>query len=227
MNPLADLLDFIFPRRCHLCGCNLPQGRRFICHNCLQEIPRSGYHRRPLNPMEERFAGIFPFERATGLFLYSAGSPLSSLIQDMKYRRFPDIGNLLGATAGSELFSTGFFDGIDIILPIPMHFLKRLRRGYNQTDHIAEGISSATGIAVSHTLRAVRGHRTQTALSREERLKNTSGLFQVKDPQAVEQKHVLLVDDICTTGSTIISAAEAVWQARPAALSILTIGVTF
>lgn len=227
MNPISDLLDFIYPRRCHICGGNLLPGQRFICEGCLQDIPRSGYHRRHMNPLEERFAGLFPFERATGLFLYSAGSPLSILIQDMKYRRFPSIGDMLGERAGIELYSTGFFSGIDLILPVPMHFIKRMRRGYNQTDHIASGISKATGIPVSHTLTAIRGHRTQTALTREERLENTAGLFRVKQPQEVTGRHILLVDDICTTGSTIISAAKAIWEAHPSALSILTLGVTF
>lgn len=227
MNFLSDLLDFIYPRRCHVCGGNLPPGGRFVCQGCLDAIPRSGYHRRRMNPMEERFAGLFPFERATGLFLYSPGSPLSILIQDMKYRHFPAIGDMLGERAGSELFSTGFFTDIDLILPVPMHFLKRVRRGYNQTDHIASGLSQATGIPVSHTLRAVKGHRTQTALTREERLQNTKGLFKVKNRQEIEGRHILLVDDICTTGSTLISAAEGVWEARPSALTLLTLGVTF
>ncbi len=177
--------------------------------------------------MEERFAGIFPFERATGHFLYNREGPLSTLIQDMKYRRFPSIGNMLGETVGEELFPTGFFADAEVILPVPMHRWKQLRRGYNQTHHIAEGLSKATGIPVSLTLKATRSHKTQTALSREERLANTSGLFSVDDPEIVEGRHVLLLDDVCTTGSTIISCAEAIHKARPSALTILTLAVTF
>ncbi len=227
MKLLDDLINFVFPRRCHICETSLAPHERFVCSHCLSELPRSRFHRRKLNPMEERFAGIFPFERATGHFLYSRESPLSTLIQDMKYRRFPAIGEMLGEVAATELFTTGFFADADLIIPVPMHRWKQLRRGYNQTHHIASGISKATGIEVSHTLKAVRAHKTQTALSREQRLANTGGLFQVADPTIVEGRHVLLVDDVCTTGATLIASAEALLKAKPRALSLFTLGVTF
>lgn len=224
---LDDLLNFMFPRRCHICEVTLASHERFICSHCLSKLPRSGFHRRKLNPMEERFAGIFPFERATGHFLYSRDSSLSSLIQDMKYRRFPAIGDMLGEVAATELYTTGFFSDADLIVPVPMHRWKQLKRGYNQTHHIANGISKATGIPVSLSLKAVRPHKTQTALSREERLANTAGLFCVSKPEEIEGRHVLLTDDVCTTGSTLIASAEALLKAKPRALTLFTLGVTF
>ncbi|MDE6298411.1 MAG: ComF family protein, partial [Muribaculaceae bacterium] len=200
----------------------------FVCTRCLADLPRSGYHRRRLNPMEERFAGHFPFVRATGHFLYARGSGLSQLFQDMKYRRFPKIGEMLGSIVASELYPTGFFSDIDLILPMPMHFFKQMRRGYNQTHHIAAGISKVTEIPVDLSLRATRAHRTQTSLSREERLLNTSGIFSLKNPEALEGKGILLLDDVCTTGATISEAATVVTEAAPGCrLYILTIGVTF
>lgn len=224
---LSHLLNVMFPPECHICGSSLTAAERFACAHCLSCLPRSGYHRRNPNPMEERFAGIFPFDKATGHFLYSRESPLSQLIQDMKYRHFPSIGNMLGRLAASELFSTGFFSAIDVAVPVPMHFFKQARRGYNQTVRIAAGISEATGIPVAEALKACRPHRTQTSLSREQRLANTSGIFKVAAPDMVKGKNVLLVDDICTTGATITSASEALWKASPASLSIFTLGVTF
>ncbi|MDE6768501.1 MAG: ComF family protein [Muribaculaceae bacterium] len=224
---LTDLLNILFPRKCHICDSSLAPHERFACSHCLADLPRSGFHRRKLNPMEERFAGIFPFERATGHFLYNRDSPLSTLIQDMKYRHFPSIGNMLGEIAGKELFSTGFFSDADLIIPVPMHRWKQIRRGYNQVHHIADGLSQATGIPVNLTLKAVRSHRTQTALNREQRLANTSGLFKVENPDEVAGRHILLIDDVCTTGSTLISSAETIWQAKPRALSLFTLAVTF
>lgn len=224
---LTDLLNILFPRKCHICDSPLAPHERFACSHCLASLPRSGFHRRKLNPMEERFAGIFPFERATGHFLYNRDAPISTLIQDMKYRHFPSIGNMLGEMAGSELFSTGFFSDVDVIVPVPMHRWKQIRRGYNQVHHIAEGLSQATGIPVSLNLKAVRSHRTQTALSREERLANTSGLFKVDNPDEIAGRHILLIDDVCTTGSTLVSSAEALWQASPKALTLFTLAVTF
>ncbi len=134
---------------------------------------------------------------------------------------------MLGNLAASELFSTGFFSGIDMLVPVPMHFLKQARRGYNQTVRIASGVSSATGIPVAEALKACRPHKTQTSLTLEQRLANTADIFSVALPESVEGKGVLLIDDICTTGATITSAAETIWTAQPSSLSILTIGVTF
>ncbi|MDE6144403.1 MAG: ComF family protein, partial [Muribaculaceae bacterium] len=134
---LGHLVNFMFPPECHVCGIRLAPHERFACTGCLRKLPRSGYHRRHLNPMEERFAGLFRFTRATGHFFYTRDSSLSTLIQDMKYRRFPGIGDMLGNLAATELYPTGFFSDTDIVVPVPMHFVKQARRGYNQTDHIA------------------------------------------------------------------------------------------
>ncbi|MDE6444656.1 MAG: ComF family protein [Muribaculaceae bacterium] len=225
---LHDLLNFALPARCHICDASLAPHERFVCTHCLNALPRTGFHRRRLNPMEERFAGHFPFIKATGFLFYNRESPLSSLMQDLKYRKFPDIGTMLGQLAATELFPTGFFNDIELIVPMPMHFHKEARRGYNQTHYIAEGISRATSIPVSYPLKAIRGHRTQTSLSREERLRNTSGIFAVKDPALLNDKDILLVDDVCTTGATISEAGSAIIAAAPSCrIHILTIGVTF
>ncbi|MDE6576653.1 MAG: ComF family protein, partial [Muribaculaceae bacterium] len=195
---ITDLLNFVFPPVCHVCDSPLAPHERFVCTHCLAALPRTGYHRRRMNPMEERFAGQFPFVCATGHFFYNPGSALSRLMQDLKYRRFPGIGIMLGELAASELFTTGFFSGIDMILPMPMHFFKQAKRGYNQTHQIAKGISQATNLPVIFNLKAVRAHRTQTSLSREERLTNTSGIFSLDHPEELDGKGVLLLDDVCT-----------------------------
>lgn len=224
---IADIINVMFPAECHVCGTSLAPHERFVCAGCLSRLPRSGYHRRPLNPMEERFAGKFPFECATGHFFYSRDSALATLIQDMKYRGFPSIGELLGEVAASELISTGFFNSIDAIVPVPMHWLKRLRRGYNQTEQIAAGISRATSIPVIHALKAIRGHKTQTALSSEERLANISSSFIATRTDETEGKRLLIVDDVCTTGATLTAAANAILKSAPHTLSLFSIGVTF
>lgn len=225
---LVSIFDVLLPRTCHICGNPLTPGIKFICEPCRARLPRTNFHRLADNAMERRFMGRFPFERAAGHFFYSRDSDLSELIQDIKYRRFPGIARELGRIVGTELAVTPFLSGTDIILPVPLHWRKMASRGYNQSRHFAKGLSEVVSIAVGDNLFATRNHRTQTALSLEQRRRNTSGVFGIKRPDELDKKGILLVDDVCTTGATLSSAAEAIIKAAPEArLSILTIGVTF
>lgn len=259
---LNRFVDFIFPPGCHLCGAPLPSGKDYLCPVCVSRLPRTLYHRIPMNGMEQRFAGIFPFERATGHFFYSSKSDISLLMQDLKYRRFRGLARYLGELVAKELSMTPFFTDIDAIIPVPMHYIKKAKRGYNQTEEIAKGISNITGIPVNTNLKAIRPHRTQTSLTLNQRRTNTTGIFRLDNPTQItplhpndagqhhplnaekhtlfnadlkdsidadkQYPHILLLDDVCTTGSTLISAAEAIHTAAPfLRISILTLGVTF
>lgn len=178
--------------------------------------------------MEQRFMGLFPFERATGHFFYSRGSGLSTLIAELKYNHYRGIGRMFGNVVGSELITTPFLSDVDMFVPVPMHFLKKAKRGYNQVEEICKGLTEATGIPTVTALKAVKGHRTQTSLTLEQRRANTSGIFRVREPESISGKHIMLVDDVCTTGSTLTSAAEAILTAVPTArISLLTLAVTF
>lgn len=224
---LQDIVNFIFPCECHICGNSLAPHERFLCNHCLAALPRTGYHRNPRNPMEQRFAGQFPFVAATGHFFYSRESSLAQLFQDMKYRGFSKIGEMLGEVAGKELYVAGFLSDIDLIVPVPMHFLKKAKRGYNQVDHIAKGLSIASGIEVRDALKMARQRKSQTVLTRQQRMKNAENLFKVKKGMELEGKGILLIDDVCTTGTTLGAAATALTSAFPSCrLYLLTLGVT-
>ena len=179
--------------------------------------------------MEQRFAGHFPFVSATAHFFYSRDSSIAKLIHDMKYRGFSKIGNLLGEISAKELFVSGFFADIEAIVPVPMHYLKKARRGYNQTDNIAQGISKVTGIPVYDILKMNRSRKTQTSLTLEQRLKNAENLFSIRDHLAkMMPESILLVDDICTTGTTLGAAATAIVRDYPnVKIYLFTIGATF
>ncbi len=224
------LLEYILPRTCHICGRQLGKDERYLCRRCLTKLPRSNFHRVKDNPMEQRFMGIVPYDRCTGLLLYTPNSELASVLHDMKYRKFRDLGRYMGEVMGRELLNTGFFNGVDMLMPVPMHWWKQARRGYNQAEQLCIGISKVTGIPVDTSLRAVRGHRTQTALNHDQRLENLKNIFVVRNTERLSGKHILLVDDVCTTGATLTAAAEPLATAvsYPAGrLCILSLAVTF
>lgn len=224
---LTDIADFFLPRTCHLCGCRLRESEKVFCVRCIETLPRSLYHLMPMNPMERRFAGIVPFVRATGHFIYSRNSELAAAIHDMKYRRFPSVGKRLGEIAGEELHMSGFFSGADCIAAVPMHWWKKARRGYNQADFIAEGVSVATGLPVVNVLEAIRTHKTQTAMSLTQRQANLTGSFRIKDPDSLHGKSLVIVDDVCTTGATLRTLASEVVAAVPdCRLYLLSLCVT-
>ena len=225
---LNDLLNLFYPAECHLCGHALAPQERFVCNPCIETLPRTGYHHSKYNPMEERFAGQFPFVAATGHFFYSRDSSLAQLIQDMKYRNFPSIGNKLGELSGRELYISGFLNDIEYIVPVPMHFLRQAKRGYNQVDHIAKGIGKSSGINVEQALKMTRRRETQTSLSRTQRLSNAQSLFETITKINLNNKGVLLVDDICTTGATLGSAAKTLTDTFPdIRLYLFALAITF
>lgn len=228
MSVLSRITDFMFPRQCHVCGVPLSPSDRFVCMPCLARLPRTLYHRHADNPMEMRFMGVFPFERATGHFFYSRGLDVACLVHDLKYHRFRGLARRMGELMAEELLPTGFLSDIDIIVPVPMHWLKKSVRGYNQTEEIAAGLSRTVNIPVVLALKAVKSHRTQTSMTLDQRLRNTQGVFRVSDPGVLAGRHVLLLDDVCTTGATLSEAARTITASVPAAkLSLLTLGVTF
>lgn len=228
MNILSNLADFIFPRECHICGVALPRGDKYVCASCISRLPRTHFHRYPGNAMERRFMGQFPYQAVAGHFFYSRGSELASLIHDFKYRKFRGLARYLGQLMAKELITTSFLTDIDVILGIPMHFFKQARRGYNQTVELALGISDITGIPVGNNLKAVKSHRTQTSLTLEQRFANIDGIFRVQNPNQLAHKTILLLDDVCTTGATLATAARVLTDScHDIKLSLLTLGVTF
>lgn len=228
---LRAITDALLPRRCHMCGVSLPPDEEGICPGCMSSLPRTLFHRSDMNPMSSRFAGIIPFVRATGFLFYTPESQVSELVKDFKYHKYPSLARRLGAEMGRELYSTGFFSDADVLMPMPVHWLKKARRGYNQTEMIARGVSEATGVPVDTALCAVRPHRSQTKLNREERADNSIGIFRLRHPENYDGRHIILMDDVCTTGATLRSAALAILAACKQAgasprISLLTLCVT-
>lgn len=233
MNRLAELgslvADILFPRVCAVCGRPLVSGEDVMCLGCLIDLPRTNQHLRQPNDIHTRLISLHaPLERCASLFHYHRENPYSRLIKGAKYRGRPSIGRKLAQMFATELKPTGFFDGIDLIIPVPIHLFRFLSRGYNQTHYIARGISDVTGIEVWDNLRASRPHSAQARKGAEARRVNAAGTFSVLRPRELAGRHILVVDDVITTGSTMVSALDTIKNAEPSArLSVLSLALTY
>ena len=228
MSLWSRVLDFVSPRLCAVCGSRLSVTEHALCSSCCLRLPRTGFCLRPYdNPVAQAFWGQADVERAASFFYFEPHSEVSRMIYSLKYKGRPDIGVALGRLAAGEFMAAGFFDGVDVIVPVPLA-RKRLReRGYNQSAEVAAGVSSLTGIPVDERSVCRKAFKTsQTKLGRWERLGNVSGLFEVRRQERLLGKHVLLVDDVFTTGATVMACASAVAAVPGTTVSIMTLGFT-
>lgn len=222
-----DALRVIFPKVCEVCGRSLSRGEHLLCLHCNLDLPRTRLHEESFNVLHQRLAGKAPIEKATGYFYYYRGSDYAKLLQRAKYSNQPIIIEKLVNQYVTELKGASFFDDIDVVAAVPMHWFKKLRRGYNQSEVLATAISRATGVALKQVLVAKRAHKTQTRKNRFERWQNTKDIYDVKSTAGLEGKHVLIVDDIVTTGATILACCEALHRKSPTTrISVLSLGVT-
>jgi len=225
MNYLYDLWDdvisLLFPRLCHGCGNQLLRNEKVICTECFVLIPRTGYHLIPDNPVERLFWGRCPVERAAAFSYYTRDSRIRRMIHHLKYRGAAETGTELGRIYGNSLRNSVFLNGIDIIIPVPLHPSKKRQRGYNQSELISRGISEATGIPVgTGILKRTTVTTTQTRKSRYDRWINVNDIFRVTDNRIVEGKHILIIDDVITTGSTIEACAAELLKAADTKVSV-------
>lgn len=204
----SDIADILLPRTCPVCGKVLPSHERYVCQSCMLNLPRTHLHEHKFNTMEQLFAGKTPIERTTGYFFYEKDNRYASILHRLKYYNNPKLGEWMAHHFATELSDSDFFDGIDAIIPIPLHFTKFASRGYNQSEYIARGISSVIGKPVIRAVVATRPHDTQTRKGVHERMLNTQGIFDAPHPEQLNGKHVLIVDDVVTTGATLLSCAE-------------------
>lgn len=216
----------IAPRACPVCGERLAIGEEVICARCNLHLPRTNYSADAYeNEMAKLFWARIPIERAAALFYYEAGSEVSRIIYDMKYHHHPEIGWEMGRLAAQEFSRHGFFEGIDLIVPIPLAKRRERQRGYNQSMEIARGVAHVTKLPIgSKVVRRTRFEGSQTQQSLQGRHENVEGVFELRKKVDVQGKHILLIDDIVTSGATILSCANELRQGGAAHFSVLSLG---
>ena len=225
---VTRILDFISPRSCVVCGRRLSPNERSLCSVCLLHLPRTTYQFTPTdNLMDQLFWGQLPVERAAALMFYEPHSEMAQLVYQLKYGQRPDIGEDMGRLMAREMSLGDFFNGIDALVPVPLTRKRHRQRGYNQSEMLARGISHVTGIPVI-TEAVCREHfqQSQTSLNRRERQENVEGVFVLRHPQLLEGKHILLIDDICTTGATLMACGKVLQNIERVSISMLTLGFT-
>ena len=205
-----DFLWMMYPTLCAACGRPLFRGEECICTPCRFHLPRTGYHLFPSNPVMKNFWGKVKVEQASAYYYFSKGERVQRLIHQLKYKGRKDVGIFTGKLMGEELRKSEF-NNADLVVPVPLHKSRYRQRGYNQSDCFAEGLAEGLKINFSfHALERREATSTQTRKHRFERYKNVDNIFQVSDENLLIGKNILIVDDVITTGSTLISCAEAV-----------------
>lgn len=224
MKLFKSLVNLLFPRVCAACGNILLEGEDSVCITCRFLLPKTGYENNPDNPLAQMFYGQMPFNAVMAEFFFSKTGKVQHLIHGLKYHHCRENGIFLGQEIGKSLLKAPDYQGIDFIIPIPLHPKKEKLRGYNQSHVIAEGIHEIMNVPIAEKslVRSVFTD-TQTKKSREERYQNVKDIFELKKPEQLQGKHVLLVDDVLTTGATLMSAGKALLHAEGIKISVATV----
>ncbi|MBL7970794.1 MAG: ComF family protein [Prolixibacteraceae bacterium] len=221
---LNYLTELLFPRLCVICDDKLIEQERWICLHCLHHIPRTNHHLIADNPVAQLFYGRVPIEFATSFFYFSKGSKYQTLLHNLKYKGMKELGEEIGKHFGIDLMRSPEFSSVDVICPVPLHPQKEKKRGYNQSWWIASGIARQMQKELSDdNLKRITATETQTRKTRFERWQNVEGIFELTNPEAFSGKHILLVDDVVTTGSTLEACAHTVLSKTDARVSIATL----
>lgn len=224
----TELLDLISPRRCAVCGERLMPEEPLLCSRCQQEMPVTPFCQSPYdNLMARLFWGQFPIEKASAWYFFRPHSDPSKMVYNLKYHGQAELGELIGEQMARWHQPSGFFNDIDAIVPMPLARKRTRERGYNQCEKIARGISWATKLPVyDKVITRHQFEQSQTHQSAWERRENVSNAFQLTDARRIQGKHLLLVDDIVTTGATVIACAQELAKADGVRISVLAVGYT-
>lgn len=221
---LNDLAALFFVTTCAGCDTPLVAGEAFICTACWYHLPRTRSHQRRQNSSARQLWGKVRIEAVASYWYFREDSRVKRIIHQLKYGNRPEIGTAIGLRYGALLTDTAPFNQAEIIVPVPLHPKKRRARGYNQSAFFAHGLSRTMQLPVAeHGIVRVRSTESQTRKDRYERYENMLKTFEVNDAAAITGRHVLLVDDVLTTGATLEACAHVLWENGASNVSAVTI----
>jgi len=225
MDLFSNFIELFFPRLCIACTNPLFVHESNICDLCFYHLPRTNFEKDINNPVAQLFWGRVNIEYATAYFFYNKGSRYQRILHQLKYQGKKEIGFEIGKIFGKEIMNSDFSQ-IQLIVPIPLHPSRLRQRGYNQAEWIAMGIAEAMGKPLENkTVARVSASSTQTKKGRYDRWTNVEGIFRTCLPEKLINKHILLVDDVVTTGATLEACASAILSLGNTKVSVATLAV--
>jgi ComF family protein len=222
----SDTVHLFYPQICTGCGSDLLSDDQLLCLLCINQLPHTNFAQHANNPLEKIFWGRIPLVAAHSEFYFAKETLIQELIHQLKYKGNQDIGYFLGQLMGNSLLNSNRFKNLDCLIPLPLYPEKERKRGFNQATIICNGISAQMNIPVMrHNVVRRRFTETQTKKHRTQRWENVANSFQVKDPMLLNDKNILLVDDVVTTGATLEACGHAIAQSANVKMSVATLSM--
>ncbi len=221
-----NLINLFFPKVCLSCNHVLLDNEIYVCTNCRHDLPVTNYHLNDSDQVKKVFYGRVKLEKATALLRFQKKGIVQQLIHNLKYKGHQEIGTFLGAWLGDEIKNIDDYKNIDLVIPVPLHKRKLRKRGYNQVTFFSEEIAKSLNIEyIDSVLIKVSDTASQVNKSRLARWNSSNETFAIQNLNLIDNKHVLLVDDIITTGATIEACANQLLKAKNVKISVATMAI--
>mgnify|MGYP003891081497 CR=1 FL=1 len=219
-----DFLSLFFPPCCEVCGEGLISKECLICTSCIGHLPYTDWHKGIDNPLQKVFWGKISARGVTAMFYFHQGGRVQKMLHKLKYKGVKELGVYLGELYGMQLKKAFPFSEVDLIVPVPLHPKRQKKRGYNQSEQFANGIALSMGIKViTANLIRKKPSQTQTKKTKIQRWENVKDIFEIKNPEQFVGKHILIVDDVITTGSTLESCGKILLEISDVSISVAAI----
>ena len=221
---LRSLLNLLYPNLCASCQEVLLKNENVICYNCMVDLPRSLHYQDIENPMAKLFWGKIKLEMALSAFTFIKNGKVQRLMHELKYKGNTKVGELMGIELGKEIDKVEITDKVDVVVPVPLHKKKLKQRGYNQSEFIAIGVAKVLNCEMNtDLLKRMEHSESQTKKSKFERWENVGSAFTLTDASQYRGKHILLVDDVVTTGATLEACCKKLKEIEGVKLSVGTL----